>query len=241
VFDHIPVPIYCERGASLALLAEPLNVASNIAYLIAAWLAWRRARASAAEISAEPRVLIGLAVTIGLGSAWFHLLGTRTAWFADVIPIGVFMMAYLTVAARRLLGWSVWTTAGTVVAFAGALWMASRIPCGTTLLPMTAAARMPCLNGGLTYVPAVLGLLFMAMIGRTRAPDSARCLVAACGLLAAGLAARTVDLELCPLSTYLGVRLGAHAVWHVLTAFAIYEMLIAVHRFPMPSDITLGS
>jgi hypothetical protein len=240
VLDHIPVPIYCERGASLALLAEPLNIASNIAYLIAAWYAWRRVRASAGEIPAEHCALIGLVIMIGLGSAWFHFLGTRVAWLADVIPIGLFMLTYLFVASRRLLGWSSWTTVGTVVTFAGALWMASRIPCGTTLLPMTAAARMPCFNGSLTYAPAVLGLLLVAVIGHAKSPEAARRLVLAGGFLATGLIARTVDLELCPISTYLGIRLGTHAAWHILTALAIYHLLLAIQRVPKPSGITCG-
>src|SRR5687768_2996924 len=86
---------YCERGADAAFWAEPLNALSNIAFLAAALAAGR-------ELAGRPTggrrhfeaLLVVLVAVIGVGSFLFHTLATRWAMYADVIPIGLFMLAY---------------------------------------------------------------------------------------------------------------------------------------------------
>jgi Ceramidase len=232
VFDLIPVPLYCERGASAALMAEPFNAISNIAYLAVAWRAWQCLRRETTKFDANQVLLIALVGIIGVGSAAFHLLGTRAAWFADVVPIGVFMLVYFSYVLRRILLFSRAESATIGLLFCAALLLASRITCTPALLPITAAARMPCLNGSLSYIPAVFGLIIAAAMSRARAPAAARPLGIAAVLMAAALMARTFDLELCTLSTYLDVRLGTHALWHILTAIALAWLLAAARSVP---------
>ena len=97
--------LYCERGTNEALLAEPLNAASNISFLLAALAALvlllRRPRE---ERSADQSLFIALVFLIGLGSLSFHLLADRASLLADVIPINVFMLVYLGFALNRFLG-----------------------------------------------------------------------------------------------------------------------------------------
>ena len=72
--------LYCERGTNEALLAEPLNAASNISFLLAALAALvlllRRPRE---ERSADQSLFIALVFLIGLGSLSFHLLADRAS------------------------------------------------------------------------------------------------------------------------------------------------------------------
>lgn len=98
----IPVDIYCER-VDAAFWSEPINAITNAAFLIAAYLALRSYRAG----DTHDRLLQFLIVTvalIGLGSFAFHTMATRGAVLLDVIPITVFVYAYLFLALRRYVG-----------------------------------------------------------------------------------------------------------------------------------------
>ena len=81
-----PIDIYCERLGP-GLLAEPLNLFSNLSFLIAAILATRiylRERATRGRLL----IVVGL-YAIAIGSALFHSFATGWAQLADVIPIGL--------------------------------------------------------------------------------------------------------------------------------------------------------
>src|SRR6516164_3088695 len=96
-----PVSQYCER-TDASFWAEPLNAATNAAFLIAAaaaFLMWRRVGGRDRPALA----LIIVAVAVGLGSFIFHTVATRGAALADVIPIAIFIYGYLLLALRRLL------------------------------------------------------------------------------------------------------------------------------------------
>jgi hypothetical protein len=62
------IDLYCER-TSPGLWAEPLNALSNLAYFAAAWGVWRIARGTG---DPGARLLVGVLVAIGTGSALFH-------------------------------------------------------------------------------------------------------------------------------------------------------------------------
>ena len=70
--------LYCERGTNEALLAEPINAASNGAFLLAALaglrlVMWRPRE----ERSPDQFLLPVLVLFIGLGSLAFHLYADR--------------------------------------------------------------------------------------------------------------------------------------------------------------------
>jgi MYXO-CTERM domain-containing protein len=88
--------LYCERGRSEAIFAEPFNAASNAAFLLAALAALGLLRRRPKVMrSADHMLLIAFVFLIGLGSLAFHLLADRASLLADVIPIDVFMLVYL--------------------------------------------------------------------------------------------------------------------------------------------------
>src|SRR6516225_3228807 len=110
-----PVSQYCER-ADASFWAEPLNAATNAAFLIAAaaaFLIWRRAGGRDQPALA----LIIVVVAVGLGSFTFHTVATRGAALADTIPIAIFIYGYLLLALRRFLHFSPAAAIGIVIAY----------------------------------------------------------------------------------------------------------------------------
>jgi mono/diheme cytochrome c family protein len=155
--------LYCERGRSEALLAEPLNAASNAAFVLAALAALLLLlRRPKEDRSADVALLIALVFLIGLGSLAFHLLADKGTLLADVIPIDVFMLVYLGFALNRLLrvppGWTVLLLIG----FAGLMFWVGQLKCwaggiGFPAPEVTGASE--CLNGSLIYLPALAAKL----------------------------------------------------------------------------------
>ena len=226
---------YCERGDSIALLAEPLNAVSNMAYIVAALLASIRfgrvmqTRTIATGDFAVVAALSGTATATALGSIAFHVLATRVSQLADVIPIGVFMLLYLTFALRVLLGASRVMSAIGIAAFVATSAMLSQLPCQPIGISVTAARLLPswCLNGGLGYLPALAALVAVGVTLSLRRHTSARHLLLAAALLGLALGLRSVDLATCPLFQAGPIALTAHVLWHVATAGVIYLLLIA--------------
>ncbi|MCL4766389.1 MAG: ceramidase domain-containing protein [Hyphomicrobiaceae bacterium] len=221
---------YCERGADPSFWAEPINAATNGAFLIAAVVAGisfaRQPRPAPAPGVA---VLIDLVFIIGVGSFLFHTFATRWSAQADVIPIGLFMLAYMGYALRVYLDadW-LWTLAGLAL-FIGTLQLAGDIDCRPGLFG-TAAARGPCLNGTAGYVPAFLAMLGIGAVLRVKKHRASGYLLLAAGVFLASMLFRTVDLELCSETRLAGSLLGTHFLWHLLNAATLYLLLMAAVR-----------
>lgn len=216
---------YCERGSDPSFWAEPLNAVSNGAFLIAAAAATvSLARQPRSEPAPGVMALIGLVFVIGIGSFLFHTFATRWSALADVIPIGVFMLAYLGYALRTYLklNW-VWTGVGLAL-FIGALQGADSIPCPPGLRAATAG---PCLNGTIGYVPAFLAMLGIGGVLRLKRHPAAPYLVLAGCVFLLSMVFRTVDLELCAITRVAGGAIGTHFLWHLLNATTLYLLLMA--------------
>ncbi|MHB2205934.1 ceramidase domain-containing protein [Methylobacterium sp. CM6257] len=217
-----PVRTYCERGGP-EFWAEPANALSNAAFLLAAAVAARRARA------ADPpdRAGLGLAALIalvGVGSFLFHTLAVYWSMLADVIPIALFIYAYLAVALHRFLRLPpvrvVAATAGFAL-FGFAL---------TPLLDgLTGADVARLTNGSVDYLPALLALFGVAwaVLGRTeeRFVNTGRRLAGIGVLFLISLAARTADQAACAL-----LPTGTHPLWHVLNAAVLYALVATATR-----------
>ena len=171
--------------------------------------------------SAGELALAILVLVIGIGSFLFHTYATRWAAVADVAPITMFMIAYLTYAMRRFLGLSWPVTLVGVAVFIGALASAETIRCD----------GRPCLNGSVGYLPA---LAVMALIGgwlAARGHGAARWLLWAAAVFVVSLTFRTLDRSLCPATAVFSGRvLGTHFIWHMLNATLLYLLLVAALR-----------
>src|SRR5215470_10212883 len=150
-----PISLYCER-TSPAFWAEPLNAASNVAFLIAAALAlvlWR----SQERKDPGTAALIALTAIIGLGSFAFHTLATKGAVLLDVIPIALFVYGYLLFALLRFLRLSFVVAAANLVAFIAA----------SRALPLIVPPDV--LNGSFEYLPPLAALIGVGVLLRRSA------------------------------------------------------------------------
>jgi hypothetical protein len=217
------------------LLAEPLNVLSNLAFLAAAIVAARQLRAThslcaTSNSRSESKravdatcavvwIMILLVALIGIGSLLFHVAAMRWARLADIIPITAFMLVYLAFALRVLLGQS-WALVGIgVAAFVLALAAASN------LCPPDDPSIPGCLNGTMAYAPALLAMAGVGAVLRWRGHPDAGALLAAAGVFLVSMSMRSADVDLCEATRIAGHAAGLHALWHALNAAALYLLL----------------
>jgi hypothetical protein len=155
--------------------------------------------------------LATLLVLVGVGSALWHITAEPWAQALDLLPIFLFMFAYLGVFLRRVFE----AGRGQTVAWLG-LFLGANVA-GQRALPQD------LLNGSLVYAPASAALLILAAAafgGHRRAGAS---LLEGWILLNLALVFRTVDPILCPI-----VPVGTHFLWHATVAAACAVMLPAL-------------
>lgn len=211
---------YCERGSDPGFWAEPLNAASNSAFILVAMLAldrWRRTafrQGGGAEL-----ILVLLAFCIGIGSFLFHTLATRWARAADTIPIGIFMIGYLGYALRNYLALDGRSIAIALAAFLLAAAGAGSLRCGDG----------PCFNGSLAYLPALAALAAVGTLALRRERPIGRKLMVAGLVFAGSLVCRSIDQSICAHTLVQPEwHTGTHAAWHVLNAVVIHLLLSAM-------------
>lgn len=201
---------YCERTAP-GLWDEPLNAVTNLAFIIGALWVWPRVAGLAGA-----RVLAINLFVIGVGSGLFHTFAQRWAAMADVLPIVTFILIYIYLATRDILGGSRLISAIAVVAAFGVLPLAS------------AAFAMAGVPGGAAgYLPVPLLILLYALAARRMAPDTSRGLATGAVILLVSLTFRTLDEPLCAT-----IPKGTHFLWHILNGIMLTYMIV-VYRAHM--------
>ncbi len=189
--------------------------------MLAAVLVFREARRDGAL---DPLVLLlmGLTLLVGIGSFLFHTFATVWAALADVIPITLFIFAYLAVAMRRFVGlpwWGALLALPVFLAFSAGIGMAAD------------ATLHPRFQGSASYLPALFALLAVGMFLQLRRGHPAgRWLLGAGWLFAVSLTFRTLDLPLCHVNP-----LGTHFLWHVLNGVLLGVLVLAVVRHGRPA------
>jgi hypothetical protein len=208
IFD--PVDVYCERLGP-GLWAEPVNAATNLAFLLAAAvLATRLGRPTPPLVMA----LVAILAAIGIGSGLFHTFANAATAFLDVGAIVAFVLVYVYAVNRHVLGWS---RPNALLGLAG-------------LVPFAAItgavfARLPGFAISAGYWPiALLIMLYAAALRRGR-PRFARGLAIGAGILCVSLATRSADLALCD-----ALPLGTHFLWHILNAVMLGWMIETYRR-----------
>lgn len=227
---------YCERGQDPSFWAEPLNAVSNGAFIIAAVVAGAQlARRPDASSRLPEWALVALVFVIGVGSFLFHTFATRWAAQADTTPIGIFMLAYLGYALRRYLNLPWIVVLLGLGAFMWSLQIAGRIDCPPGL-GITDAARGPCLNGTMGYVPAGIAMLGIGVVLLILGHPAWRMLLAAGLVFVVSIFFRTVDWELCAATRAFGRLNGTHFLWHTFNAVTLYLLLRAAIFSRPPND-----
>ena len=201
------IDLYCERiGAGL--LAEPVNLFTNVAFFIAAWAAWSLSRRSNG-LPADIRVLIALSIVIGAGSGLFHAFAAGWARVLDEVPILLFQLWYLWLYARRIM-----TLREEFAAASIAGYLVAAISC----------RQFPhLLNGSLVYAPALILMLCLGLYHFLQHKAERSLLLATTGVFLASLALRSIDEAVCPY-----VPTGTHFLWHILNGVVLYLSMRAL-------------
>ena len=204
-----PVDGYCER-LDPGFWAEPVNAATNAAFLLAALVRALRLRGAGLPLA---DTLVGILTAIGVGSFLFHTFAQPWAGLADTLPILAFILVYVFAATRDLLGARPRTAALAVAGF---------VPYAAATVPLF--GLIPGIGSSAGYAPVPLLIAVYAALARRRAPATARGLGLGAALLTLSITARALDAPLCA-----AFPLGTHFLWHLLNA-AMLCWMIEVYR-----------
>lgn len=201
---------YCER-TDPSYWAEPLNAVSNAAFLIAAFIMWRRVRGQGLPLAMG---LVAILAAIGVGSYLFHTHATVWAVTADVVPIALFILLYLYAANLHFWGWPLWAALLGTLAF---------FPYAAATVPVFQALPFFTISAG--YWPVALLIAAYALFLRSRLPEVARGLAIGAGILTLSLTFRSLDEPLCA-----AIPMGTHLWWHILNGIMLGWMIEVYRR-----------
>lgn len=206
---------YCER---LSNGMEPLNTASNLAFLLAVayslpfWLRLNSSNSPALipqTLRYAMNIVVMLPAVIGIGSGFFHAMPSTLTHALDLGPICLFAILttviFLTLNDRSKL----------TIAAVLFIWITATI----------IAAQWPeVLAHSLFYVPTVGLLLALSVTVKGSSAHHStqrRLLLLASLTFATALIFRALDLQICVLQTtgnFAPGQSGTHTIWHLLTA-----------------------
>ena len=192
---------YCER-VGFSLLAEPLNALSNLSFIFAAYAAWMLAKRTG-TLSAGIKVLIALAGTVGIGSMLWHTLANTWTLYLDVVPIVFFIIGFIWMYTRNVIGKGAVFAVLSVGAFLLSAFLVR--PIGDAL------------HGAPSYLPGLLVVLVIGLYHAIHRKPSRFTPLIAAGVYFTALFFRTIDLELCHFMT-----IGTHFIWHILIGLVLY-------------------
>jgi hypothetical protein len=201
---------YCER-TDASYWSEPVNALTNAAFLIAAFVMWRRCRGADVPLAGG---MIALLATIGVGSFLFHTHAVVWAAVLDVAPIALFILIYVFAANLHF-----WNLSWIYAIGATALYFPY------SYLATVAINQQPlfAISGQYWPVPLLIGLYAFAL--RNRAKQTSRGLAIGAGILVVSLIARSTDELLCD-----SIPLGTHFLWHILNAVMLGWMIEVYRR-----------
>ncbi|SEW24907.1 Ceramidase [Cognatiyoonia koreensis] len=194
---------YCER-TDFAYWSEPLNAVTNLAFILAALFMWRRT-----EGVTGGRVLCVILFAIGIGSFLFHTEATVWAALADTAPIGLYILTYLFLVNRDVMGWPAWAAAFGTLAF---------LPYAAVVVP--ALNQIPFVRISNFYWTVPILLFLYAYVLRNRRPQVSRGFVTGGVVLCVSITARSLDEILCDT-----LPLGTHFIWHCLNGLMLGYMI----------------
>jgi hypothetical protein len=211
---------YCER-VDPSFWAEPVNAVTNAAFLVAAFILWRRVRGQGMPLAV---LLCWILAAIGVGSFLFHTFAEVWAGIADVVPILVYILVYIYAANRHFLRWPWWAA---VVGTAGF------IPFAAGLAPLISG--MPFFGISAVYWPVPILIAGYGVWLLRRAPITGRGLLIGAGILCVSLTFRSLDEILCT-----AFPVGTHFVWHVLNGVMLGWMIEVYRAHRLAERKTLG-
>lgn len=212
------VDAYCERMGP-QYWAEPVNAVTNLAFILAALVMWRRSVGVPLA-----RAMCVVLFSIGIGSYLFHTHAQVWAGLADVLPIAAFVLLYLFAVNRDAVGFGTLAAAGATALF---------FPYAGMMVP--AFALVPGLGSSAGYAPIPLLILLYAGFLRARLPEFSKGMALGAAILIVSLTFRTVDEPLCD-----GVPTGTHFMWHILNGVMLGWMIEVYRRLRLGKTALAG-
>ncbi len=200
---------YCER-LSPDYWAEPINAVTNAAFIVAAFIMWRRVRGQGMPLAVA---LVVILAAIGVGSYLFHTHAQVWAALADVAPILLYILVYIYAINR-----DVWQMRPLYAGIATAMF----VPYAAATVPIF--QLVPGLGGSAAYAPVPLLILIYAFLLRSRFPETAAGLASGAAILIASITFRALDEPIC-----VQFETGTHFMWHILNA-TMLGWMIEVYR-----------
>lgn len=189
-----------ERGFSLepGWKAEPVNLLSNITFLLAAVVAAQFAESRIDE------VLVYQVLCIAIFSSLSHLYVTRFTAIIDEIAICLFVVTYMQVFLFYMLGLDLWTGLALDLLFLLIGWVCI-------------VKYRNAFNGAIDFVPVLLAL-WAGGFWVGYAHDSWTMLVNAF-LATIAVVARIADFD-------VDIPVGTHFLWHIFTGWLLLNLLL---------------
>ena len=195
------MPIYCELPI-WGTLFEPLNTISNLAFMVAAYFVWRLLdQTSERRLRWQVGTLGLLLAAIGVGSGLWHYYGTGWALVTDVIPIQLFLLAFLWFLLEQLYR-LVWLRLLLMVGFVAT----------TVFVPVIA----PFASGYIGALVFAYGLSYFVYRHNLK---QGRYFFITLLIFSLSLTTRQLDLSTCDLTHGHGL----HLFWHVLNSYVLYR------------------
>ena len=157
------------------------------------------------------KILCVLLFTIGVGSFLFHTHATAWAATADVVPIALFILAYLFLVNRDVMGWPWWATLLGTLGF---------FPYADGLIFVLRDIPFFQISNVYWAVPLLL-LLYAPLIPR----QTARGFIIGAIILSVSITLRSLDETLCA-----RWPVGTHFNWHIFNGFMLGWMIEVYRR-----------
>ena len=223
---------YCERGHDPAFWAEPFNASTNFGFILGGLIAlWLLSRRPEEESKLFRYLLILNLLVIGAGSFLFHTYATRWASAADVIPIGVFMLAYLGYALHIFAGAPLLLVVPLIAGFAYLIELAMKVDCSTLAASLPILQTTNCLNGSFGYLPALAAMLLLGAWLALRRHPAAPYVFGAGLIFIVSVGFRAADRIWCQAITLMDKPIGTHFLWHTLNSVVLFLLVLAAVRY----------
>ena len=216
---------YCER-TDLSFWGEPANFLSNGAFLLAAAWLWMRARRVGLRRDPALQLLIGLIFLVGIGSGLFHSFATRLAQAGDVLPIALFVLAFLGIWLRQALRLP-WRSVATAYGWFALL--------NGVCLALFRLGPIK-VNGSEPYFASAIFLVGMGFWRRHQIRLNAPYLLYAGAVFGISIVLRGIDRIVCPY-----FPLGTHVGWHLGNAVVCMLLVTALIEVKAPTGLRSGS
>lgn len=198
---------YCER-LSTELWGEPLNIVSNLAFLVAGYVLLRLYRSRLNDQGLKNwdiQGLIFLLLIIGIGSSVWHIYAKRWSLYIDVIPILLFINIAILSCLYRVVRCTISLTAGVFLLYQ--LFNYS----------LQSMLDKDFLNGSIFYLPTWLLLVGISLYLKRSDSEHSQQFFTICIIFTAALIFRTIDLGVCTV-----FPVGTHFIWHIMSAYMMY-------------------